>query len=77
VLAKARCERRRRDRRRHGCFVHFHVLVPDDVFIRVEDDGAVVFREGSAPQVAPGHTSVCRACAAMDPSTLFPSRVTS
>jgi hypothetical protein len=31
-----------------GCFVHFHVLVPDGVF-RADDAGAVVFREGPAP----------------------------
>jgi hypothetical protein len=27
----------------------FHVLVPDGVFTRADDDGAVVFREGPAP----------------------------
>ena len=32
-----------------GCFVHFHVLVPDGVFTRTEGDGSVVFREGPAP----------------------------
>jgi hypothetical protein len=32
-----------------GCFVHFHVLVPDGVITRADDDGAVVFREGPAP----------------------------
>ena len=34
-----------------GCFVHFHVIVPDGVFTRADDaaDGAVVFREGPAP----------------------------
>jgi hypothetical protein len=32
-----------------GCFVHFHVLVPDGVFTRADDAGAVVFREGPAP----------------------------
>ena len=31
-----------------GCFVHFHVIVPDGVF-RADDAGAVVFREGPAP----------------------------
>ena len=32
-----------------GCFVHFHVLVPDGVFSRADEAGAVVFREGPAP----------------------------
>ncbi len=32
-----------------GCFVQFHVLVPDGVFTRANGDGAVVFREGPAP----------------------------
>ena len=32
-----------------GCLVHFHVLVPDGVFTRADDAGAVVFREGPAP----------------------------
>ena len=32
-----------------GCFVHFHVIVPDGVFSRADDAGAVVFREGPAP----------------------------
>jgi hypothetical protein len=31
-----------------GCFVHFHVLVPDGLF-RADAAGAVVFREGPAP----------------------------
>ena len=31
-----------------GCFVHFHVIVPDGVS-RADDTGAVVFREGPAP----------------------------
>jgi hypothetical protein len=31
-----------------GCFVHFHVIVPDGVF-RADAAGAVVFREGPAP----------------------------
>ena len=31
-----------------GCFVHFHVIVPDGLF-RADDAGAVVFREGPAP----------------------------
>ena len=31
-----------------GCFVHFHVLVPDGLF-RADDAGAVVVREGPAP----------------------------
>jgi hypothetical protein len=32
-----------------GCFVHFHVLVPDGVFTRADAAGSVVFREGAAP----------------------------
>jgi hypothetical protein len=32
-----------------GCFVHFHVLVPDGVFTRADAAGSVVFREGPAP----------------------------
>jgi hypothetical protein len=32
-----------------GCSVHFHVLVPDGVFTRVDEGGAVVFRQGPAP----------------------------
>jgi hypothetical protein len=32
-----------------GCFVHFHVLVPDGVFSRADDAGAAVFRGGPAP----------------------------
>ena len=31
-----------------GCFVHFHVLLPDGLF-RADDAEAVVFREGPAP----------------------------
>ena len=31
-----------------GCFVHFHVVVPDGVFLR-DAEGAVTFREGPAP----------------------------
>ena len=31
-----------------GCFVHFHVLVPDGLF-RADAAGAVVVREGPAP----------------------------
>jgi hypothetical protein len=32
-----------------GCFVHFHVAVPDGVFRRAEGGGAVTFHEGPAP----------------------------
>src|SRR5690242_6946588 len=31
-----------------GCFVHFHVMVRDGVFVR-EGDDAITFHEGAAP----------------------------
>ena len=32
-----------------GCFMHFHVLVPDGVFARADAEGVIGFREGAPP----------------------------